>query len=73
MPLGMKRGAVRILTSSPFGALFHIYFISVVWRKEGSGYVEVLAVKLLDAHSVSQSGEPSLHIKEGQELSNIMI
>lgn len=46
MPLGRKRGTVRFLTSSPFGALVHIHFISVVWRKEGSGYVEVGAVKL---------------------------
>lgn len=36
---GIEKGSSQ--TSSPFGALVHIYFISVVWRKEGSGYVEV--------------------------------
>lgn len=45
--LGMERVAGRFLASSPFGALVHIYFISaVLWRKEVSGYVEPLAVKL---------------------------
>ena len=47
MHLGMERVAGRFLASSPFGALVHIYFISVVlWRKEVSGYVDPLAVQL---------------------------
>lgn len=44
---GIKRGAVRFLTSSPFGALVNIYFISVVWRKE----VGMLRFELLNCGS----------------------
>lgn len=47
MHLGRERVRGRFFTSSPFGALVHIYFILVVvWRKEVGGYVEPLAVKL---------------------------
>lgn len=45
--LGIQRVVGRFLASSPFGALVHIYFNSVVlWRKEVSVYPEPSAVKL---------------------------
>lgn len=57
---GKEKGNSQISYFFTFGALVHIHFISVVWRKEGSGYVEVGAVKLWELMLILWASQESL-------------